>query len=102
MVNKSGLRPLGQAVLVEPYEPEIKKGAIFIPPSAGERATMMETRAVVVEVGPSAWFDEPRPRAKSGDKVLIGKLRGEMVVGVKDQKIYRIVNGRDIYCGLEE
>lgn len=102
MENKSGLHPCGQAVLVEPYEPEVSKSVIVIPPSADERAKMMETRATVIEIGPSAWHDEPHPRAKPGDKVLIGKLHGVIAVGIKDGKTYRIINGKDIYCQLEE
>lgn len=102
MVNNSGLRPCGRAVLVEPYEPEISKGVIFIPPTADERARMMETRAVVVEVGPEAWKEESKPRAYAGDKVMIGKLHGTILIGSKDGKTYRMINDRDIFCLLEE
>ena len=101
MMNKSGLKPLGRAVLVEPYEPEIKKSLIVMPDSVKDRTTMVETRAVVVEVGPVAWDDEPQPRAKAGDKVLITKFAGAMVVGTEDGKSYRLVNDRDIFCAIE-
>src|SRR5256885_4634174 len=57
--NTSGLEPLGVAVLVEPYEPEIKKTTIVLPETARERATMVECRALVIAVGPFAWHDEP-------------------------------------------
>ena len=101
-MNNSGLRPLGRAVLVEPYEPEIKKSVIVVPETVAERSAMIETRATVIEIGPVAWEDEPAPRAKVGDRVLISKFAGIMAVGIKDGKKYRIVNDRDIYCGLEE
>jgi len=101
MSNKSGLRPLGRAVLIQPYEPEIKKSMIVMPETVKERTTMVETRAVVIEVGPVAWDDEPEPRAKPGDKVLISKFAGAMVVGTEDGVTYRLVNDRDIYCAIE-
>jgi len=101
MMNKSGLKPLGRAVLVEPYEPEVKKSLIVMPDTVKDRTTMVETRAVVIDVGPVAWDDEPQPRAKPGDKVLITKFAGTMVVGTEDGKAYRLVNDRDIFCAIE-
>jgi co-chaperonin GroES (HSP10) len=101
MVNSSGLRPKGVAVLVEPYEPEIKSSIIAIPETVKERTAMVENRAVVVEVGPGAWKDEDEPRAKAGDKVLISKFAGVMAIGTADGKPYRLVNDRDIYCQIE-
>lgn len=103
MINESGLRPLGLAVLVVPYEPEeVKKSVIVIPDTAKERQVLLEQRAIVVEVGPEAWRDEQSPRAKPGDKVMIGKFAGAMIIGPKDGKQYRMVNDRDIFAGLEE
>ena len=101
-MNPSGLKPVGRAVLVEPYEPEIKKSMLALPPSVKERTSMVETRAIILDIGPAAWEDESTPRAKIGDKVLISKFAGVMAVGIKDGKQYRIVNDRDIFCRLEE
>lgn len=101
-MNKSGLHPLGHAVLVEPYEPELKKSMIVMPDTVKERTAMVETRAIVVEVGPLAWEEEKVPRAKVGDKVLISKFSGVMAKGTLDEKPYRLVNDRDIYCRIEE
>jgi len=101
MKNESGLKPLGHAVLVEPYEPEVKKGVIVMPETVANRSVMVETRAVVVEVGPAAWEEEKVPRAKPGDKVLITQFAGAIATGTKDGKKYRLVNDRDIYCGIE-
>ena len=100
--NTSGLHPLGVAVLVEPYEPEIKATLIAIPETARERATMVESRAIVIEVGPHAWHDEPTPRAKPGDRVYITRFAGNMVVGPKDGKSYRLINDRDCFCRIDE
>lgn len=98
--NKSGLYPLGVAVLVEPYEPEVEKSALYIPPTVQERTRAVETRAIVVAIGPEAWKDESAPRARLGDKVLISRFSGVMAIGVNDGKYYRIVNDRDIFCKL--
>lgn len=101
MMNESGLVPLGHAVLVEPYEPMKKDSLIVMPDSVKERTLMVETRAVVVAVGSEAWSDESIKRAFPGDHVLISKFAGVMATGTKDGKPYRIVNDRDIFCGLE-
>lgn len=101
MKNESGLKPLGVAVLVEPYAPQKKESVIFLPPTVAEQSMMVETRAVVVAIGPEAWADEKHPRARVGDHVMITKFAGRIVVGIKDEKTYRIVNDTDIFCGLE-
>lgn len=98
--NTSGLRPEGHAVLLEPYEPEISRSIIEVV-ETNER-TSLENRGVVIAVGASAWIDEPRPRAKIGEKVIVTKLAGAIVKGPADGKKYRIVNDRDIYCVIEQ
>lgn len=99
--NTSGLAPLGRAVLVQVYEPERKDSLIAIPDFVQERGAAVETRAVVVEVGPACWPDEPK-RAAPGDKVLISKLAGFVAKGTKDGQIYRFVNDRDIFARIVE
>lgn len=96
--NVSGLKPVGRAVLVKPYEPEKKQGLIVIPEAVQERTQMLEQRAVVIAVGEAAWHDEPFPRAKVGDKVLVAKFAGAMAIGTLDDQRYRIVNDRDIFA----
>lgn len=100
-VNTSGLKPLGRAVLVEHYEPERKDSLIELPEMVRDRTSLVEQRAVVIEVGPACWPDEP-PRAKPGDKVLISKMSGYMAKGSADGKSYRLVNDRDIFCCITE
>lgn len=103
MINASGLKPLGHAVLVMPYEPEKKSSVIVMPDSVKDRLTMVEQRAIVVACGPEAWLEEKKPRAKPGDKVLIAKYTGHMVSDKDsaDGRVYRIVNDRDIFCAIE-
>lgn len=100
MDNRSGLRPLGVAVLIKAYEPERKGAQIVIPETVSSRLAMVDNRAVVIEVGPSAWHDEPTPRAKAGDRVLVTKFAGFMAKGPADGQDYRIVNDRDIFTQI--
>ena len=99
MENNSGLKPLGRAVLVEHYEPEKKASLIELPDFVHDRTMMVEQRAIVVEVGPACWPDEPA-RAQPGDKVLISKMSGYMAIGPADGKRYRIINDRDIFAAI--
>ena len=100
--NKSGLHPVGRAVLVRPYEQKHKSGShIVIPDSIKERSMMLEDRAIVIEVGPGAWADEKVARAAPGDHVIIAKFAGYIAVGADEEK-YRIVNANDIFCRVEQ
>lgn len=101
MQNNSGLKPLGRAVLVQPYEPERKESLIVLPDEVKERNQMIEQRAIVVAVGKHAWHDEPEPRAKPGDKVLVSKFAGYNATGTSDGITYRIINDRDIFAAIE-
>ena len=100
MINESGLVPKGHAVLVIPYEPERAKSLLAIPDSVKDNSLMVEQRVIVVEAGPLAWADEPQPRALPGEKVLVTKFSGYIAKGTADGKIYRLVNDRDIFCGI--
>jgi co-chaperonin GroES (HSP10) len=86
---------------VKPYEPEKKKSMIELPASVQERMVMVDTRVIVVAVGPACWQDEP-PRAAIGDKVFISKFAGTMTRGTKDGEVYRVVNDNDIYLAIDE
>lgn len=72
----------------------------MLPDSVQGRMSMVDNRAVVVAIGPSAWHDEPAPRAKVGDKVLVTKFAGFMAKGPADGQLYRLVNDRDIFCAI--
>ena len=100
MENLSGLDPRGVAVLIKTYEPERKGGLIEIPEAVASRSMMVDSRAVVVAVGPNAWHDEPSPRAAVGEKVLVTKFAGFMAKGPADGQMYRLVNDRDIFCAI--
>ena len=104
MKNRSGLTPVGQAVLVRPYavEKTLQSKLIAIPESARERLGMAEQRAQVVAVGSEAWKDEREPRAMIGDHVMISAYAGFPTVGPLDGKPYRVVNARDIFLKIAE
>lgn len=99
--NKSGLIPLGQAVLVKPYTAEktVKSSMIVIPESSRERLTMAEQRAVVIAIGPEAWRDERKKRAKVGDHVMVSAYAGVMTTGL-DGENYRVINAKDIFLRI--
>jgi co-chaperonin GroES (HSP10) len=102
IVNASGVRPLGHAILVKPDEATKASSIIEIPDTVKGRNAMVEQNATVIACGANAWYDENEPRAKPGDRVIITKYAGHMVVGPKDGVQYRLVNDRDIFAGLED
>lgn len=101
MQNNSGVKPLGRAVLVRPYNATPSGSILVMPDSVQERDSLVEQRATVIEVGPNAWHDEPTPRAVPGDKVLISRFAGYLARGTADDQLYRIVNDRDIFAAIE-
>lgn len=100
-MNNSGLKPLGRAVLIEPYVPERKNTLIQLPDEVMAKDLSIEMRAIIIEVGPRAWMDEDQARAKPGDKVLVSKFAGVMAVGTADGKQYRLINDKDIFAQIE-
>ena len=104
MKNQSGLTPLGQAVLLEPYtaEQSVKSTIIEIPVSAKDRMVMAEQRAIVIAVGPEAWKDETEARAEPGDHVMVSAYAGQLTTGPLDGKLYRVINSRDIFLRIAQ
>lgn len=99
--NKSGLRPLGRAVLIQPYVPERKASLIQLPDEILAKDLSIEMRAIVIQAGDRAWMDEGVPRAYPGDKVLVSKFAGAMAIGTADGVQYRFVNDKDIFAQIE-
>lgn len=94
--NTSGLEPVGQAVLVKPYNPEVAASQIVLPDNIKRRMETLDLRVIIVAIGEDAWEGRPA-RAKVGDKVLVSAFCGAMLVGPWDDEQYRMVNGRDIF-----
>lgn len=99
--NTSGIRPKGHAVLGLPYEKPKKDSRIVIPETVKERTQMLEDKIWVVAIGAACWNDEPEPRTKVGELVLIPYLAGRMVKG-KDGRIYRMINDRDVMAEVDD
>ena len=101
MSNPSGLIPKGRAVLVRVEDLQEKARSIIIPENVRSSTAMIETRARVVAIGPACWPDEV-PRATVGELVLIAKMAGTSALGPKDGVLYRFINDRDVFAGIEE
>ena len=99
VTNESGLAPLGRAILLEHYEPERKESLIVIPDNVKDRTVRLEQRAVVIEMGPHCYPDEPK-RCEPGDKVLVSKMAGYIAIGPADGKRYLMVNDRDVFARI--
>ena len=97
--NTSGIEPVGHAVLLLPYKPDIDSSPIYVPTHVTRSMDMYEMRGIVVAIGPEAWKDEA-PRAKVGDKVLVSQFCGAVMRGPLDDVQYRLVNGGDIFARI--
>lgn len=96
--NTSGVIPKGRAVLLKPYMVEEKTaGGIVLPTQVQQKDQLAEQRAVVVAIGPTAWRDEPEPRAMIGDRILFSKWAGYQFNSTYDGEVYRVVNDSDIF-----
>jgi co-chaperonin GroES (HSP10) len=115
-LNPSGLQPVGHAVLLEPYEPDFdaaRRSGLIIPDNLRNNSIMVEMRAIVVALGSEAYRPENatwlrrlmtpwRPRCLPGDKILVQKYSGAIVVGTLNGKQYRMVNEEDIFVKIVE
>lgn len=100
VVNTSGLRPLGRAVLLRPYKVEkMSVGGIIIPESVREKDQLAEQKAIVVEVGPRCWPGDV-PWAQVGDHIIFSRWAGYQALGPGDGETYRVVNDEDIFMQI--
>jgi co-chaperonin GroES (HSP10) len=116
VLNQSGLRPVGHAVLLESYEPDYdaaRRTGLIIPDNLRNNSIMVEMRAIVLELGDMAyrkdnqtWFMRLitpwRPRCRPGDKIMVQSYSGAIVVGTLDGKQYRLVNDEDVFVEIME
>lgn len=110
-MNKSGIHPTGEKVLVRPIKTERKTdGGIIIPDAAASKYDLAQIKATVIEVGPTAFEKEvyfektygmPTVTPRSGDIIAIAKYAGYLLKG-KDGEEYRIINDDDITAILED
>lgn len=91
-------KPAGHRVLVKPDEPPDKIGSVFVPVWVKENKAFEIVQGEIVDIGETAWkaFDDGKPWAKVGDRVMFAKYGGS-IIEENDVK-YRILNDEDIIC----
>jgi co-chaperonin GroES (HSP10) len=99
----SGIHPVGHRVLVLPEVVEHKSagGIILGTASQSQREQMAQVNALVVELGTTAYSDQPVPWCTVGQRVVIGKYAGLVKVGL-DEQLYRIINDLDVVATIDE
>ena len=97
MENKSGIHPKGHRVLIypEPVETTTASGIVVSTGTNVDRERLAQLRGTIVELGNTAWHDQPEAWVKAGDKVIFGKYSGLIYTG-DDEQEYRIINDLDI------
>ncbi len=99
MENNSGIIPVGRALLLKMDGVEQAGGVIEVPEHVKRQSNLLQDRGFVIQVGETCWHDEPAPRAKVGDYVIVTKMAGYIAVGT-DGELYRLVNDRDLFARL--
>jgi co-chaperonin GroES (HSP10) len=97
MQNTSGIHPKGHRVLIlpDPVEEVTQSGIILSVGENRDRERLAQLKGTIVELGNTAWLDQPSPWANEGDHVIFGKYSGLIYQGA-DDKEYRIINDLDV------
>lgn len=105
-VNTSGIRPVGDKVLVM-VDPAVERlGSIIITSDIAERQTLASTTGVVIALGQTAFawdgarlveWDGEKPT--EGDRVFFQRFAGQEYTGL-DGLLYRLLEDRSI-AGIE-
>jgi len=116
-MNRSGITPVGDRVIVKPDVIKEETGAIYIPKQVRDQHAGAQTIGTFIAAGPDAWAHRTEtsyeaihgsfrltgkkvigysePFAVPGDRVAFAKYGGLEVTG-EDGEIYRIMNDEDI------
>jgi len=124
-INLSGIFPYLDRVVVKPDEiEEVTEGGIVIPDNVTEQHQQAQATGTLVAVGPDAFIHsrvvverlidgemkvvevrtegyKPETVPKPGDRVQFAKYGGLVNIGSDGQE-YRVLNDRDITCGVSE
>lgn len=97
MENKSGIHPKGHRVLIlpDPVEEVSESGIVLSVGQTADRERLAQLRGTIVELGSTAWHDQPEPWAEVGDHIIFGKYSGLIYKG-DDGLEYRIINDLDV------
>lgn len=100
MKNTSGIHPVGHRLLIKPEQfEEVSEGGIIVAVGVQvDRERLAQIRGTVIEVGSTAYQDQPVPWCKVGDKITFGKYSGLIYKGEEtlDGQEYRVVNDLDV------
>ena len=102
MQNTSGIHPKGHRVLIlpDPVEEVTQSGRSVSVGENRDRERLAQLKGTVVELGNTAWLDQPSPWAQVGDHVIFGKYSGLIYQG-DDDKEYRIINDLDVVAKVD-
>ena len=96
LINKSGVEPLGDKVLVKPDVTPKMHGGIHIPDQHVERIALTRSKGTVIAVANNCWEMWSGDNwCESGDRILFGKYAGYPFEG-DDGEMYQIINDADV------
>ena len=101
---KTSIIPVGHHLLVLPEIVEEKTtGGIYIPETVRDKEQNGATRGTLISCGPNAWqaFDDGKPWAKPGDKVVFARYAGFIIDDDNGEK-YRLINDEDIIAVIRQ
>jgi chaperonin GroES len=99
-MNQSGIRPVGEQVLIEPdpVEETTESGIITMTDTERDRLELGQTEGMVLQIaeklGETCEF-------RAGDRVVFRKYSGLLLDG-NDFKRYRLIEKRDVVGVFEE
>lgn len=99
MVNNSGITPVGHRLLIQPLTlEEVSEGGIILSKETVDMERLAQMRGYVIEVGSSAYSDQPSAWCKVGDLITFGKYSGLIYKGKEtlDKLEYRVINDLDV------
>ena len=90
--------PAGHRVLVKPDIPPEKIGQVIVPNWVRDNKSFEIVEGELVKIGPTAWraFDDGKPWAEVGDRVMFAKYGGSIIEDPKTGTKYRVLNDEDI------
>lgn len=96
------LEPVGHRVLVYPDQISDRRGSLFVPDSVRKQEQYAHVFGTLVKIGPQAWmgFDDGRPWAKVGDRVVFAKYGGLVLEDPETKELYRCLNDEDVVATL--
>lgn len=98
-VEAVGHRVIVKVKPIEKKHDELSKGGIVLEvktDSKLQREQEAISLAYVIDVGPSAYRDEPVPWCKIGDLVQISRYSGALIDNVEEGCVYRVINDQDV------